>query len=630
MRGSVVLQLQRANKVVLWLMSVALALLVTEATVSVMQWLLLGTITWDYLVTGMVASVLAASLVSGLIFYFVSYVNQISKDNAQLSAIINACPMPLALNDHAHRVVMLNPAFVRVFGYTLDDIPTLEDWWPKAYPDPIYRKTVADRWRENLKAGKISGQDFEPLEVRVCCKDGSVRIVMASATPLELKLNGVHLVLLQDVTQQVGAAKALAESRSVLQTIIETIPMRVFWKDRESRYLGCNTVLARDGGELSPADVIGKTDLQLTWRDQADRYRQDDLEVMERGQSKLAFEEPQTTPDGRQIWLRTSKVPLQNPVDGSVGVLGIYEDITERKVAEAYLRVAATAFESQEGMVIVAANGKILRVNQSFTRITGYTADEAVGQTLSLLKSGAQGSDFYASMWERIGRDGHWQGEIQNRRKNGEIYTQWLTITAVKAQDGDITHYVGTMLDISDRKAMERKVHHLAHHDALTDLPNRVLLTDRMNQALAACRREKTMLALLYLDLDRFKPVNDTLGHEVGDLLLKQVALRLRASVSRESDTVSRIGGDEFVLLLTHVEEEDDASAVAQRALDALNQPFAIGAHTISISTSIGIALYPEHGADPIALMKSADNAMYQAKNSGRSCYRFFRPDVAD
>lgn len=630
MRNSIVLRLQRANKVVLWLMSVAMALLITEATVSVMQWLLLGTVTWDYLVTGMVASVLAASLVSGLIFHFVGHLNQISKDNAQLTAIINACPMPMALNDHAHRVVMLNPAFVRVFGYTLEDIPTLEDWWPKAYPDASYRKTVAERWRRHLQVAKDHGRDFEPLEVRVCCKDGSVRIVMASATPLEFQLDGVHLVLLQDVTQQVAATQALAESRRVLQTIIETIPMRVFWKDRDSRYLGCNTVFARDGGKQVPADVIGKTDLQLTWRAQADRYRRDDIEVMELLQPKLAFEEPQTTPDGRQIWLRTSKVPLQNPVDGSVGVLGIYEDITERKVAEAYIRVAATAFESQEGMVIVAANGKILRVNQAFTRITGYTADEAMGQTLSLLRSGAQGADFYASMWERIGRDGHWQGEIQNRRKNGEMYTQWLTITAVKTEDGDVTHYVGTMLDISDRKAMERKVHHLAHHDALTDLPNRVLLTDRLNQALATCRRDKSMLALLYLDLDRFKPVNDTLGHEVGDLLLKQVAQRLRASVSRESDTVSRIGGDEFVLLLSHVEKEEDASVVAQRALDALNQPFVVGAHTIDISTSIGIALYPDHGTDPIELMKSADNAMYQAKNSGRSCYRFSRPDIAD
>ncbi len=322
MHGSVVLRLQRANKVVLWLMSVGLALLVTEATVSVMQWLLLGTVSWDYLVTGMVASVLAASLVSGLIFHFVGYVNQISKDNAQLSAIINACPMPLALNDHAHRMVMLNPAFVRVFGYTLEDIPTLEDWWPKAYPDPDYRKTVADSWRRNLQEAKDRGGDFEPLEVRVRCKDGSVRIVMASATPLELKLDGVHLVLLQDVTPQVSATLALAESRRVLQTIIETIPMRVFWKDLDSRYQGCNTAFARDGGEQSPADVIGKTDLQLTWRAQADRYRRDDVDVMELRQAKLAFEEPQTTPDGRQIWLRTSKVPMQNPIDGSVGLLG--------------------------------------------------------------------------------------------------------------------------------------------------------------------------------------------------------------------------------------------------------------------------------------------------------------------
>ncbi len=270
------------------------------------------------------------------------------------------------------------------------------------------------------------------------------------------------------------------------------------------------------------------------------------------------------------------------------------------------------------------------KINQSFTRITGYTEQEAVGKKMNLLSSGVQDSYFYSEMWKSINNTGNWQGEIWNRRKNGEIYPQWLTITAVKNKDEIVTHYVGTMLDITARKAIERKVQHLAHHDALTDLPNRTLLTDRLNQALAHVRREDTMLALMFIDLDKFKPVNDLLGHDIGDLLLKEVAERLLSCVKRESDTVSRIGGDEFVVLLARIENEGDVEIIAKNILGAVSQPFNIHNHSIDISSSIGIALYPKHGNDAISLMKSADNAMYQAKSSGRNCFVFFAADKTE
>lgn len=418
----------------------------------------------------------------------------------------------------------------------------------------------------------------------------------------------------------------LEQGNARLSAIIETIPMRVFWKDRNSRYLGCNTAFARDCGELGPEGVIGKTDEQLTWRDHAEQYRSDDREVMESAIPKLAYEEFLTTPDGGIVCLRKSKLPLAQGDGHVVGVLGVYEDITGRKAAQEDLRIAATAFESQVGMVIVSVDGHMVRVNQAFSRITGFSSQEAVGQTLSLLKSQVQTAAFYESMWRRIAQEGTWQGEIINRRKGGAMYAQWLTITAVKDDGGTVTHYVGTMLDITDRKAIETRVQHLAHHDPLTDLPNRILLTDRLQQALAQARRERAALALIYLDLDRFKPVNDSLGHDVGDALLKEVALRLRSCVSRESDTVSRIGGDEFVLLLAQIESEADAAQVAQTILQALTRPYQLDGHTLEISCSIGIAMYPTHGTDAKTLMKHADNAMYQAKNAGRSCHRFYEP----
>ncbi|AMK76647.1 diguanylate cyclase (GGDEF)-like protein [Methylomonas methanica] len=252
----------------------------------------------------------------------------------------------------------------------------------------------------------------------------------------------------------------------------------------------------------------------------------------------------------------------------------------------------------------------------------------SLGQNMNLLNSGIHDALFFAEMWNSIDNKGVWQGEIWNRRKNGNIFPEWLTISAVKGADDTITHYVGTMMDITARKAIEQHVHHLAHYDALTDLPNRTLLIDRLHQAIAQARREHSLLALLYLDLDKFKPVNDSFGHDVGDLLLKEVANRLEACVKRETDTVSRLGGDEFVILLSQLDRQSAAGLVAENILTSLSQPFVIQQHILDISSSVGIAIYPDDGLDANTLMKNADHAMYQAKCAGRGCFRFFRPEA--
>ncbi|HBA09334.1 MAG TPA: hypothetical protein DCW48_07075 [Methylotenera mobilis] len=233
-------------------------------------------------------------------------------------------------------------------------------------------------------------------------------------------------------------------------------------------------------------------------------------------------------------------------------------------------------------------------------------------------------------MWDSIQSQGSWQGEIWNKRKCGEIYPEWLTITAVKNRDNIVTHYVGTMIDITARKSIEERVHHLAHYDPLTDLPNRTLLTDRLHQALAQVRREKAKLALMFLDLDKFKPVNDLLGHDIGDLLLQAVAERLTTRIKRQTDTVARIGGDEFVIVLSQIESNQDAAMVANEVVSALTQPFLIEQHTIHISCSIGIGIYPLHGSDVVSLMRIADQAMYEAKRAGRGCFRFYTEETTN
>ena len=312
--------------------------------------------------------------------------------------------------------------------------------------------------------------------------------------------------------------------------------------------------------------------------------------------------------------------------------LGTVQDITERKKVDQQQRIAATAFEAQEGMVVTDANSIILRVNQAFTEITGYSAEEVLGETPRILKSGRHDSAFYSAMWASIKTAGAWQGEIWNRRKDGEVYPEWLTITAVSGDAGEISNYVATLTDITLRKAAADEIEHLAFYDSLTKLPNRRLLLDRLNQALVSSARSKRQGSLFFIDLDNFKILNDTLGHDKGDQLLEQVAQRLVTCV-REGDTVARLGGDEFVVMLTDLSENlEEAGAqtetVGEKILDTLNQPYQLGGVEHLSTPSIGVTLFRSPHKSEDELLKRADLAMYQAKAAGRNTLRFFDPEM--
>ncbi|MDO8250086.1 MAG: EAL domain-containing protein [Rhodoferax sp.] len=313
-----------------------------------------------------------------------------------------------------------------------------------------------------------------------------------------------------------------------------------------------------------------------------------------------------------------------------VAVSAVVLYLRESRKAEANLRIAATAFESQEAMMITDAKSVILRVNRAFTDITGYSAEEVVGKTPNLLKSGRHDAVFYATMWETLRRTGAWQGEVWDRRKNGEVYPKWLTITVVKGADGQITHYVGMHTDSTQRKAAENEIEHLAFYDPLTHLPNRRLLLDRLHHALAACARSGHQGALLFIDLDNFKTLNDTRGHDKGDLLLQQVAQRL-ADCMRDDDAVARLGGDEFVVMLEGLSGNSDEAAtqaktVGEKMLATLNQPYRLADDEHHSTASIGITLFADHRDTIDELLKRADLAMYQAKAAGRNTMRFFDP----
>ncbi len=292
------------------------------------------------------------------------------------------------------------------------------------------------------------------------------------------------------------------------------------------------------------------------------------------------------------------------------------------------LRLLANVFtNAAEGMVITDGAGRILAINPAFTRITGYRLEDVHGRTPSILSSGRQDAGFYAQMWSALSRSGKWQGEIWNRSRGGTIYPEWLSISAVHDDDGSPTHYIGIFTDISERKSAEAHINHLAHHDALTGLPNRILLQDRLQQALIQDRRTGTHTAVLFMDLDRFKNINDTLGHESGDQLLMKVAERCRGAL-RESDTISRQGGDEFVIVLPGLLHAHDAGLAAEKILAALAPPFPLAQHTLTVTGSIGIALHPDDGDNASSLLRNADAAMYRAKANGRNGFAFYAKDM--
>ncbi|MDP1633522.1 MAG: EAL domain-containing protein, partial [Gallionellaceae bacterium] len=348
--------------------------------------------------------------------------------------------------------------------------------------------------------------------------------------------------------------------------------------------------------------------------------------------TRSEFESRHRRKDGSVFDVEISGFPLV--LEGKPALFNSSRDISARKQTEAELRIAATAFETQEGILITDANNRILRVNRAFTEITGYSAEDAIGHNPRMLSSGRHDASYYAAMWASLGKTGAWKGEIWNRRKNGAIYPERLSITAVLDQSGKATNYVASLADITMHKAAEDEIKSLAFFDPLTQLPNRRLLLDRLQRALASTARSGKEGALLFIDLDNFKILNDTLGHDMGDLLLQQVALRLVSCV-REGDTVARLGGDEFVVMLEDLSEQsleaaEQTESAGNKILAVLNRPYQLNTHEYHCTPSIGATLFSDHQQPLEDLLKQADIAMYQAKKAGRNALRFFDPYMQD
>ncbi|QEP42519.1 EAL domain-containing protein [Ectothiorhodospiraceae bacterium BW-2] len=423
-----------------------------------------------------------------------------------------------------------------------------------------------------------------------------------------------------DETELIEIRNHLQHSEQQLQAMMNNSPAMIALKDTAGRYQFVNRAFCRFFN-LVPEQMLQKSDQQLFNPALSDLFRSRELEVQQKG--RLIEVEDQISCGGKHYILQCHRYPLFDD-DGIISGLCIQaNDLTEKRHAEEHLRLVAKVFErSTESIVVTDADNRILTVNDNFTTVTGYSREEAIGQTTALLKSGRHDHAFYESMYLALTHHEQWQGEIWNRRKNGELYLEWLTINAVKNSDNEVVNYIGTFTDITAIKEGQNRLEYLASHDELTGLPNRTLLLDRLNHALQIAAREGRRCALCFIDLDHFKSVNDNFGHAVGDQMLIQTAARLSSHL-RSSDTLARVGGDEFILLL---EDSDisDAHLIATKMLRSMQQPLVIEGHELFQSLSIGISLYPDDAKEAAVLMEYADTAMYRVKKEGRNNYALF------
>ncbi len=435
---------------------------------------------------------------------------------------------------------------------------------------------------------------------------------------------------LEDALSSRLAHLELREHESQLSTLFRTVPDVVWVKDMGGRYIRCNPPFERLFG-VDQREVVGKTDYDLAPREMADRYRAGDRRAIETGE--IQSEEFETVAaNGDACLYEVLKAPLRDETGKTIGVVGIARDVSERRKSDEQLRVAATAFEAQEGIVILDADKRILRVNHAFVEMTGHVAEDVVGKTPQQIARDPRADQLLSDIAERVERDGFWRGEMPAQRSSGEVFAAWTTVATVRGARGETTHYVVTMTDVTDRKRAEKEIVNLAYYDRLTGLPNRRLLRDRLEQALVGSGRSGRHGALLFIDLDNFKLVNETSGHEVGDRLLIEVARRLEACLGAAGGA-ARVGGDEFVALVEDLSENPrEAAALAKKTgetiLAALNAPYALTGGVRHSSPSIGVAMFSGAGDTCEELLKQADIAMYEAKAAGRNALRFFDPDM--
>ena len=537
----------------------------------------------------------------------------------------------------------------RDFAQTLGEVIRAAFNWPEVYchftgraAHLSGRRKLPEDWRSLVERIELDGRAaWLPAEgnegepVRLGClllaQSETVGVLCVhaplAALPALQTLAGLVAATLLDRLQFDERKRGLLDSEDKLarqQQMLDQIHDSVIAMDLSGYITGWNKGAEQQFG-YTAEEAIGKNILFLYADEDEDALFHEAF--LEHGGREMVVKRRKKS--GEIFWASLSLSLSRDAQGNPTAILGYLVDITERLKAEAELRLQAAIFEySNESIIVTDVSKRILSVNRSFTKITGYEAHETIGQFPSMLESGLHDQVFYDEMNASIADNGLWIGELWNRRKNGENFPAWMSTSAVRNQEGVITHYFSVFTDLTERKNAEQQIYRLAYHDVLTGLPNRSRLHTLLRQALLEAQRHKTHGAILFIDLNRFKQINDSLGHAHGDILLKEVAKRLTASL-RSADIISRIGGDEFVAALVNITKHEDAAIVAQKILDNLSLPVMVEGHELQISASIGISVYPDDGDDAETLIKNADIAMYRAKQGeAHDGYLFFSPDM--
>ena len=534
---------------------------------------------------------------------------------------LNSSANAIVITDKDAIIQWANPAFSEMTGYALEETIgkrpndlVRSGIQPPAFFSALWKTiTSGEVWRGELVNKR---------------KDGSLYTEEMTITPVHTDNKTVtHFIAVkQNISSRKDAENKLIQSETTFRGILNSITEAVYIQGQDGRFIDVNR-----GAEVmygyTRDELIGQTPEFLG------APGKNDIPAMIEA-VKMAFS---GTPQQFEFWGKRkdggifpkSVSLVKGDYFDQPAIIAVARDITVIKKAEELLRESAAVMQNtHEGVIITDATPRILAVNDAYTTITGYARDEAIGKDPGILNSGRQGKSFYEFMWKVLLKDGFWQGELWNRRKNGEIYPQWLSISAVLNEERQPVRFIGVFSDISKLKESQSQLEFLAHHDPLTRLFNRSAVESRMEQELEQADRHHQQLSVLFIDLDRFKQVNDSFGHLIGDELLCSVAERLRARL-REGDTLGRLGGDEFVLLATPLQEKQDAAVIARDILLALSEPFNLSTgHEVFIGGSIGISLFPDNGSTVAELTKNADAAMYLAKENGRNQFSFYTPEL--
>jgi len=574
---------------------------------------------------------------SGNPLYFIGQVENISERKQAESLLFDKDAALIEGQQILNSVLNHTPAMI---GYWNQDLTNkfgnkaYEEWFG-VDPENMSGKHIRDILGEKLYVlnepyfqAVLRGEP-QLFERTIIDVSGRERYTLASYIPdiSEEQVKG-FFVLVTDITELKIAQLRISQSEASLRAMYDNLPFLAWMKDTKGVYVQANRHWIKSAALSCLADLQGKTDFDFWPKDLAEHYRTVDEEVMQTRQQKKLIEK--SIDNGVEYWVETFKSPVVDEQGRILGTIGLARDITEERETEEKLKLAASIYESSsEGMVVTDIENKIVAVNTAFTRITGYSAAEVVGKNPKILSSGNHDKLFYKDMWDSINSKGFWQGEICDRKRTGELHTKRMTINVIPDSEGKTYRYVGLFSDITDIKMNQALIWHQANYDPLTELPNRRLFLDRLEQEILKANRLDTSIAVLFIDLDRFKEVNDTLGHHAGDAMLVEAAKRIERCV-RSSDTVSRLGGDEFMVILADLDDHCHIEGIAEKILASLKEPLKLENELFFTSGSIGITLYPNDAKTADELVKNADQAMYVSKNAGRNRFSYFTPSMQE